>query len=150
MNKTMNSWYFNGIRWLITLWLACTLISCSNDDDDSRISLGELSSVYEGSCNHSSGMTGADYAISIPYNGTENDSLGRLLISVTLEDGPTNQANSNFDDFALTDGSGVLTWNGCLLFLDAAWIDFEVRLETTEGEVSGTSTIRLNRTDFDN
>lgn len=136
---------------IMTLLLVGLLLACSKNDDASpRIVLGQLTSDYEGMCSHSSGLEGADYKITIPYNNTESDKLNRLLIKVTVEGGPTNEASSKFNDFELTDGSGVLTWNGCLLFMDADWVDFEVRIETTNGEQSTAAKIRLNRSDFDN
>lgn len=126
-------------------------IACSDDEDSApEITLGQLSSEYEGPCNHGSGFTGADYAISIPYSGTENDNLRSILYTITVEGGPTQETQSNFNDFELNDGSGTLTWNSCILFLDADWIDLEIRIETTDGVVSSAASIRLNRTDFDN
>jgi len=150
--KEVTNRRFNRIlkRSMAVTILLCT-IACSNDEDDTpQIVLGQLTSIYEGTCNHSSDMTGADYEISIPYSGAENDLLDRLLITLTLEGEPPIDSNVNFNDLELTNGSGTLTWNGCLLFLEANWIDFEVRIETTDGAISSSSSIRLNRTDFDN
>ncbi|MEM8765007.1 MAG: hypothetical protein AAGD88_14410 [Bacteroidota bacterium] len=151
MKKSINTYYLNFLRHVISILLLFTAMACSDDEDNApQITLGQLSSQYEGTCDHSSGMTGADYAVQIPYSGTENDSLSRLLITVTVEGGPSNESNSNFNDFALNDGSGTLTWNSCILFLDAEWIDLEFRMETSDGAVSSAASIRLNRTDFDN
>ncbi|MEO0507257.1 MAG: hypothetical protein AAF090_13975 [Bacteroidota bacterium] len=151
MKKTIKTDYLNFVRHALTLLLLFTILACSDDEDDApQITLGQLSSQYEGTCDHSSGVTGADYAVQIPYNGTENDSLARLLITVAVEGGPTDESISNFNDFDLNDGSGTLTWNSCILFLDAEWIDLEFRMETLDGAVSSAASIRLNRTDFDN
>ncbi|MEM6895411.1 MAG: hypothetical protein AAF554_17070 [Bacteroidota bacterium] len=151
MKKSINTYYLNFLRHVISILLLFTAMACSDDEDNApQITLGQLSSQYEGTCDHSSGMTGADYAVQIPYSGTENDSLSRLLITVTVEGGPSNESNSNFNDFALNDSSGTLTWNSCILFLDAEWIDLEFRMETSDGAVSSAASIRLNRTDFDN
>ncbi|MGB5819683.1 MAG: BspA family leucine-rich repeat surface protein [Saonia sp.] len=150
MKNLIQEWGLLYLKNVMALLLLLSIMACSNEDNDApQITLGQLTSVYEGTCNHSSGITGADYEISIPYSGTDNNGLSRMFITVTPEGGPTNEANSNFNDFDLTDGSGTLTWNGCLLYLDADWIDFEVRIETTDGAVSSSSSIRLNRTDSD-
>lgn len=151
MKNSPKTWLLQPLKHIVSVLLLFLVIACSDDGDDApEITLGQLSSEYEGTCNHSSGLTGADYAISIPYSGTENDSLARLLITVTVEGGPTDESNSNFNDFDLNDDSGSLTYNGCLLFLDADWIDLEFRIETTDGAISSAASIRLNRTDFDN
>ncbi|MEL6305077.1 MAG: hypothetical protein AAFQ20_09840 [Bacteroidota bacterium] len=151
MKKTINTYYLNFLRHVVSILLLSTAMACSDDEDNApQIILGQLSSQYEGTCDHSSGMTGADYAVQIPYSGTENDSLSRLLITVTVEGGPSDESNSNFNDFDLNDGGGTLTWNSCILFLDAEWIDLEFRMETSDGAISSAASIRLNRTDFDN
>ncbi|MEL6974359.1 MAG: hypothetical protein AAGL29_03085 [Bacteroidota bacterium] len=151
MKKTINTYYLNLLRHVVSILLLSTAMACSDDEDNApQIILGQLSSQYEGTCDHSSGMTGADYAVQIPYSGTENDSLSRLLITVTVEGGPSDESNSNFNDFDLNDGGGTLTWNSCILFLDAEWIDLEFRMETSDGAISSAASIRLNRTDFDN
>lgn len=151
MKNATKRWLLQHLKDVMTILLLFFVMACSDDGEDApEITLGQLSSEYEGNCNHGSGFTGADYAISIPYSGTDNDSLSSLLYTITVEGGPTQEAQSNFNDFALTDGGGTFTWNGCFLFLDADWIDIEVRVETADGSISSTASIRLNRTDFDN
>ncbi len=127
-------------------------IGCSNDDEDRpSIVLGELRVEDPNFCAHSSG-TGGRYDIIIPYSGTQNDVLKHILYEGTLDDGKTDSgALDQFEGFELEDGDGELNWgNICLGFADSAWLDFEIRIETTEGKISSASSIRLNRTDFDN
>ena len=155
MKSLSKKQFSEHMKRIAALLLVFVIIACSKDDDNNdellpRIILGQLTSEYQDSCNHSSGFTGADYEVTMPYSGTENDALSRMLITVTPEGSQSSEAIIDFDDFQLSDSNGELTWNGCLLFLDAEWIDFEVRIETTNGELSSTSQIRLNRTDFDN
>lgn len=134
---------------MATVMVLVTLVSCSKDDGggepESAIKLGALSFDNEGDCDHSSGVTGTDFKITIPYNGTEGDTISNLLVKLTPSDSPSDNLSFDYNGLALTDGSGTLTWDGCWRFGENEWFDFELRIETTNGEISSTSKIRIDK-----
>nr|WP_299341179.1 hypothetical protein [Allomuricauda sp.] len=136
----------------MAILLLFLVMACSDDEDDtSSIVLGTLRVENPNFCNHSSGV-GGRYDIIIPYSGTQDDILKNVLFEGTLDDGTTSSGvRDQFEGFQLDDGNGELNWgNVCLGFADSAWLDLEVRIETTDGAISSSASIRLNRTDFDN
>ncbi|NAS10875.1 hypothetical protein [Poritiphilus flavus] len=138
-------------KWTIFLYLVVAVlsVSCSKDDDgnnsDSRIQLGQLSLDLEGDCNHSSGVVGTDLKITIPYSGTKDDVISRLLVKLSPSSDPTDDLSFNYNGLPLTDGSGTLSWDGCWRFGNNDWFDFELRIETADGTISSPAVIRVNR-----
>lgn len=137
---------------VITVLLVLLIIACSDDAEDvPSIVLGALRVENPSFCAHSSG-TGGNYDIIIPYSGTQDDVLRNILFEGTLDDGTSsNGVRNQFEGFELEDGNGEINWGDvCLGFADSAWLDFEVRIETTDGAISSVASIRLDRSDFDN
>lgn len=136
-------------RVMATFLLVMVLASCSKDDaaPESSIRLGALSLSENGDCNHSSGVTGTSFGILIPYSGTQDDTLIRILYKLIPEGGDAIERTANYNDFSLKDGSGEMTWNSCLRFFDVSFIDLEIRIETADGIISSVSKIKINKPD---
>ncbi|MEM7381585.1 MAG: hypothetical protein AAF361_10375 [Bacteroidota bacterium] len=139
------------LKWpkLVCLAIVVLCLSCSKDEDetnsDSRIQLGQLSFNVEGDCNHSSGVTGTDLKFTIPYSGTKDDVIDRLLVKLSPSTDPSNELSFNYNGLALSDGSGSLSWDGCWRFGENDWFDFELRIETSDGTISSPAVIRVNK-----
>ena len=127
------------------------MLACSKDDDGPRIILGQLRVENPELCSSSTGFGGA-YDIIIPYSGTQDDTLKDILFNATYEDGYVDEGvQKKFQGFKMQDDQGELRWGGvCLNFGPYEWLDFEIRVETMDGRISNASSIRLDRTDFDN
>ncbi|WP_299534635.1 hypothetical protein [Ulvibacterium sp.] len=138
----------------LTMFLILGMVmGCSKDDNEatSNLVVGELSSEFKGFCDHSSGLPGVFYEIQVPvtYDGTEDDGPSQLLVTLTSDGGNVSEDTTDLSDFGPFIDSNSYRWSGCLVFL-GDWIDFEVQMESTGGETSNTSKIRLNITDVVN
>ncbi|MEO1012126.1 MAG: hypothetical protein AAFX53_12515 [Bacteroidota bacterium] len=148
-----NGTYTYMVKGLTMLFLLGMAVGCSKDDDEatSNLVVGELSSEFKGFCDHSTGLPGVFYEIQVPvtYNGTEDDSPSQLLVTLTSDGGNVSEDITDLSNFSPFSDSNSYRWSGCLVFL-GDWIDFEAQMESTGGEISNISKIRLNITDVDN
>lgn len=152
MKNATKRWLLQHPKNIMVILFLFLVMACSDDEEDApSIVLGALRVENPNFCTHSSG-TGGRYDIIIPYSGTQDDVLRNILFEGTLDDGTSSTGVRNqFEGFQLEDGNGELNWGDvCLGFADSAWLDFEVRIETTDGTISSAASIRFNRSDFDN
>ncbi|WP_422083500.1 hypothetical protein [Ulvibacterium sp.] len=119
-------------------------LSCSKDDGESIASINASTQTFElngiNNCNTTLG-TGSTFVMTIPYTSSDGVSIERLQINTKVSDGGTESGiNTQFTD----NGSSVV-WAVCFRFGTQDWVEYEVMLEGSDGSVSNTSTIRINK-----
>ncbi len=122
------------------------LLSCSNDDEGSAVTINASAQTFElngtNNCNTSLG-TGSTFVMTIPYTSSNGVSIERLQIDTKVSDGGMESGvNTQF-----TDNGSSIVWATCFRFGTQDWVEFEVRLEGSDGGVSNASSVRINKPD---
>lgn len=132
-------WWF-----MLVIIAALLVLSCAKDDEGSSflvtISDSNFTITSINNCSTSSGA-GTILRVNTPYQLSEGQTIERLLIRTMVSNGETEENTvTTFQD----DGSKT-TFANCFRFGSQTWVEFQIRLESSEGVVSNTSTIRINR-----
>lgn len=136
---------YKKLWWLMLLIMAALIaISCSKDDEGSNLFVTVSNSTFTvtsiNNCSTSSGA-GTILRVNTPYQLSDGQSIEKLLIRTTVSNGESEENMvATFQD----DGSKT-TFANCFRFGSQAWVEFQIRLESSEGVVSNTSTIRINK-----
>lgn len=145
--KTIKSITGNTMCILAILLLVFSSISCSKDDDNNNdevflINIESLNSEIPAINNCDSGNgVGTGILVMVNYTSSANLTIEKIRIKYTWSNGETgNDVDVNFPD----DGSSV-EFGQCIRYEQLTWIEFEVRLELSDGSLSHPKTIRINK-----
>ena len=125
--------------------LGVAIIGCSSDDDpniNGSINAQAQTFTVNGinNCNTSIG-DGSTLVFEIPYTTSDGINITKLLIKSTVSDGGTQDAvNTQFSNT-----NNVIGWVSCFTFGSQDWVEYGVRLEASDGSISNTSTVRVNK-----
>ncbi len=136
MRTSLNNYFLIGILLFI--------VGCSKDDDGSGSSINASSQTFElngiNNCSTSLG-TGSTFVMTIPYSSSNGISIQRLQINTKVSDGGSESStNTQF-----TDNGSSIVWASCFTFGSQNWVEYEVRLEGSNGATSNPSTVRINK-----
>ena len=148
--KSIINWVLNinTCKSIIVLGLLMTVFvgSCSKDDDPDAESISASAQTFQvnglNNCSTAIG-TGSTFVLTIPYTAPEDTSISRLLIRTEVSDGSSEEAvNTQF-----TDENNSIIWATCFHFGSQTWVEYEVRLESSNGSMSNPSVVRINKPD---
>ena len=131
---------------MVALMVLGVLTSCSKDDDgdgsSSSISATASSFSIDGINNCSTSIgAGTRLLFDTPYTTSQGLTVERMLIKTTVSNGESkDDVNTNFTD---TDSS--IVWSSCFTYGSQDWVEYEVRLEASDGSVSNVSKVRVNK-----
>lgn len=142
--KRIASFLIQKVAVIILLFMFLT--SCSNDDDSgpsSTISAQTQTFALNGTnnCDTSSG-TGSTFVFTIPYTSSAGLTIEKLLIKTKVSDGGESPERVNTQ---ITDNGTTITWVVCFRFGSQDWVEYEVRLEASDGTRSNSVTTRVNK-----
>jgi len=119
------------------------LVSCSNDDGvDSSIKAQKTIVTIEGINNCSTSIgDGTILSLVTPYSAPESLKIVKIRIKATVSNGQSEESTTtNF-----TDTGSTVEWGGCFTFGSQEWVEYEVRLEASDGTLSNQVTTRVNK-----
>ena len=129
---------------ILFILLIVAISSCSSDDDASSGSIqtqqqtaaiGDLNN-----CNTSIG-TGTIIALTIPYTAPTGITIEQLQVNTRVSDGGSDSGINTL----FTDSGSEIGWVSCFRFGSQSWVEYEVRLESTDGVLSNPTTVRIDR-----
>ncbi len=118
-------------------------VGCSKDDDGgSGVLITVQASTFEigaiNDCTTSLG-DGTRLSFETPYTTDPGVKISKMQVKTTVSDGDTkDQVNTNF-----TDTGTHIKWALCFTYGPQAWVEYEVRLEASDGSVSNISKVRV-------
>ena len=136
----------NTLTMFILLIIGLAMISgCSSDDNDgpsSTITAQAQTFTVNGinNCNTSIGP-GSTLVFTIPYTSTSGLSIEKLRIKTTVSNGESEEGVNN----QITDNNSEVTWVSCFHFGLQDWVEYEVRLESSDGTLSNAVKTRVNK-----
>jgi len=136
---------YKKLWWLMLLIIAVLItISCSKDDEGTNLFVTTSNSSFTitaiNNCTTSSGA-GTILRVKTPYQLSDGHSIEKLLIRTMVSNGESEENTvATFQD----DGS-TTTFANCFRFGSQDWVEFQIRLESSEGVISNTSTLRINK-----
>ena len=124
--------------------LIILFFGCSKDNEESNGSINASPQTFElngiNNCDTTSG-TGSTFVMTIPYTSSDGVVIERLQINTRVSNGDTeNSENSQF-----TDTGSSIVWAVCFRFGPQDWVEYEVRLEGSNGSLSNASNVRINK-----
>jgi len=136
---------YKKLWWFMLLIIAVLItVSCSKDDEGTSFFVTTSNSNFTitsiNNCSTSSGP-GTILRVHTPYQLSDSQTIEKLLIRTMVSNGETEENSvTTFQD----DGSKT-TFANCFRFGSQAWVEFQIRLESSEGVISNTSTIRIDK-----
>ena len=124
---------------VVTLLIAVT--GCSKSDDtalDGPITAGKLSISVDGVNNCQGGTI---ITLKVPYTLSQPLKIKKLRLKTTLSNGMV----SNYTDTTFQDNGSNIEFMECIVFDNITWQDYEVQLESEDGNMSNTTKGRLNK-----
>ncbi|MEK6152737.1 hypothetical protein WIW50_05735 [Flavobacteriaceae bacterium 3-367] len=128
-----------------SLLLVLVLVACSKSDEgEAAASINVQASTFlvenVNTCSTSLGA-GTVLSFKTPYSTSQNLTIQKMLIKTTVSNGESKDAtNTKF-----TDTGENIEWVSCFTFGSQDWVEYEVRLESTDGSVSNVSKVRVNK-----
>jgi len=129
---------------IAVLLLFTVILGCKKDDEGTSFFVTTSNSNFTitaiNNCDTSSG-TGTILRVNTPYQLSDGQSIEKLLIRTTVSNGDSEEnIVGTFQD----DGSKT-TFANCFRFGSQDWVEFQIRLESSEGVISNASTIRIDK-----
>ncbi|WP_157941166.1 MULTISPECIES: hypothetical protein [Arenibacter] len=129
---------------LAILLLVFTNMSCNKSDDDNGlfINIATMSSEIPALNNCDSGKgTGTGTLINVDYSS----SPGLVIEKIHIKTSWSNGEGGNAVDLTFENDGSIVEFGECIRYEELSWIEYEVRLEASDGTLSNPSTIRINK-----
>ena len=129
----------------MTFLLVLILIGCNKSDDTPSEFANVLSATYDftngiNNCTNPNG-TGSVVFLKVNYEVSEGLIIKKVLTHIALSGGET----EDFEDLTFDDDGNQIERADCFRFDSNTWVDYEIRLETVNGIVSNSRTVRVDK-----
>ena len=127
------------------LLLVLILVSCNKDDDSSSEFINVVSVSYDftngiNNCSNPNG-TGSVLFFKINYEVSEGIEIMKVLTHIELSGGES----EDFEDLTFGDNGNQIERADCFRFGSNTWVDYRIRLESVDGIVSNSKTVRVDK-----
>jgi hypothetical protein len=144
--KTKNSIDMKTTKKIMTMFLLLILlIGCKKSDDSPSEFVNALSAAYDftmglNNCTNPNG-TGSVLFLRVNYEVSDGLEIKKVHTHIQLSGGESEE----FEDLTFDDDGIQIERADCFRFGSNTWVDYEIRLETTNGIVSNARTVRVNK-----
>lgn len=127
---------------VVAIFFTTVFTSCGDDDP---ITIKDSSATFTdlNTCDIGSGALATRFSFTIPYDKAEDVTISKILFEINWSNGDTdNSETTNFND---TGSQIEYTW--CYRFGSDDWVEIVHTLELSDGTVSNSSAVTINKPD---